>query len=327
MQCRQVLLEIRRKRDEELKEYQELCTKIGPTPYHTEIIKKRQEILILELPFKTDTPSIGAAALQKELKEKIRDQQGSIIQRINEWRNKGSRNQQYARKHIYKIYMEISAKYYSISYDEEGNKKIGPLSKLPPDELEYVVTLEMVQDAINLKTLNPRSRAVYKSLFKDLRRILNSQEGDLYRGAITTGISSEILAGYLEHLEQRCLKAKKSDKSYRNLLEVRTLLYLPLPCTQLNKITLSDIGSSTRKTEPNKINGCPFPSSFIELAKAVLSDNEPFLKRNSKQLGRFIEQSSNAAKLEGKIKLKQIQRSMKAICQKEQFLAEYLPSR
>ncbi|HEV7736472.1 MAG TPA: hypothetical protein VGO47_03755, partial [Chlamydiales bacterium] len=70
MQCRQVLLEIRRKRDEELKQYQELCTKIGPHPSleemqvianehhlqpyisppynHTESIKKRRAILTLE---------------------------------------------------------------------------------------------------------------------------------------------------------------------------------------------------------------------------------------------------------------------------------------
>src|SRR5271170_5227988 len=71
MPHRQVLLETIRKQEEELKEYQDLLSKIKPlpeTPIDTKnpyqnFIEKRRSILALELPFQTGTVSVHKARI------------------------------------------------------------------------------------------------------------------------------------------------------------------------------------------------------------------------------------------------------------------------
>jgi hypothetical protein len=67
MECRKVLIEMREKRQQELESYRSLCSKIetNMSDYPEAWVNKRQSILTLELPFKTDLISVHQALKEK----------------------------------------------------------------------------------------------------------------------------------------------------------------------------------------------------------------------------------------------------------------------
>lgn len=91
---------------------------------------------------------------------------------------------------------------------------------------------------------------------------------------------------------------------------------MPLKTRELNEMTLASLTSQYR-----------MPSTFLALSKAVISENEPFLVRDTHQLNKFIDQTSTTIGLKGMITPTLIRRSLDFIAHQEGYLKDKLPLR
>ena len=349
MHYRDVLLEIRRRREQELEEFKIAVSKIiTPSLEESESFAKEhacqvfnfsdpnvsntlmnhyRAILTLELPFKIDTGSIGKALRKEPL---VADR--SSPKNIYDWINTGSQiglNEQ-----IVKTAKNMRPQARLTTYDLSGKATIHPPHLLPMEELQYVITEEKIAETITQKSLGPRSRDVRRSRFKNFwETIIKPVENlaCLLKKPITWK-TIEALATFYERCEQRCLKRHFNDdplRAYRDLLEMRLLFYVSIPSTQLTNLTVTNIQifdeemaeGKSQKLHILNVKGrtFPLPFSFASLAHSCLTENDLILQKTIKKRNRFVENIVKAAKLEERITPKLIQQSLEFICCSEGY--------
>lgn len=344
MELNNQLLEIRKKRGEELEEYKKLISKIDSSHSCEKLINHHYSKLILELPFKIDAVSVNEARLkvnEAHLKEIQRRKEGvensSTKRTLETWIESHFRTEnidnKYKRKQILKIFCKWWPQVNEMSFisNDKEVEVVTKLTKVPIEDLSHIAPIEFFYKKIEDSPFNSKSKEIFKSYLRSLIAFARERERKIVsKTRRKKAISTVILARYFEYLENRCLKAN-SDKASRNLVEIRFLFYVSLPCIQLKKITFADIKTIEGK---NKIYCIKYkdktyrlPSSFVEFAKSILSEKEPFLRRNIKELGSFVDKSAKAAKLQEKITPKLIQNSLESICRLEGYSVEWLPPR
>lgn len=114
-------------------------------------------------------------------------------------------------------------------------------------------------------------------------------------------------------------------EAYKDLIAIRFLFYAPPTLEKLDQICLKHMDQTSLSIRFENAT-FPVPNTFMELAHAVYSKNEPFLQRNSKDLGTFIKQTSEANKMK-RITPTAIRQSLQLICHQEGFIAGRLPRR
>jgi hypothetical protein len=295
---------MRKRREEELKTYEKICSVIGCESNFL----KWKHALILEYPFKTDAFSVNEARLKATKIEENDKHQGpkSLENFVREYmrlmdnptgaKEKSDLNvdRLYQQQKIENMLDETWPMVRVIDFDSEGRKEEGALKKVPLEDIVCAAPGEALHQNIDRLLLRASSKKVYHTYARRLVSHVRNRKKEVGIGSCKRGISIEGLSSYFEYLESRCLKSC-SDRPYRNLLEIRLLFYVPLPTTQLGKMTLSSIKTEVIEveTESGKIHlfkhffeygnqKYPVPATFIEFAKALLSENEPLLSRDGK---------------------------------------------
>lgn len=332
MKSRKILQYIRKQRDQEIEEYRLLCSKIeADIPNYTEdAIKKRQSILTLEFPYKTDTVSVNQSLVTliemsesgNELKKTVRKYgtKADTSERLTNfyYNNKYQDNSFKNFLHSESIWPKVQV----IKHNLQGKITISPAENVPEEDLAYALPREKLFKNIHEANLKDSSKRIYRCYARKHVKEADEVVGNTY---IREGIDSYTLAAYFNYLEERCLKST-SLQPYKDLIEVRLLFYVPIKTNLLNQITLSDINVLSQQLHYTD-NQYRFPSTFIELARSVFSKREPLLEKSTKKLDKFVSQTAARLKLNEKITPTLIRRSQGYIAQQEGYIIEKLPLR
>lgn len=319
---------MRKQREQELEEYRILCSKIeSDVVGHPEnLILKRRSILTLELPFKTDAVSVNQALIEeKDFFENPRQVEEDLPKSTDYLYNAKYREASFENF----LHSEsIWPKAIEIKYSSKGNITFKPAEKIPEEDLDNcsLPCHELMKNISNYP-LKESSKKVYHCLARQY--ITPIQEMDVHMMIAKVnrriGIESDCLAAYFNYLEERCLKSG-SLRHYRDLIEVRLLFYVPITSKDLNQCKLSNINESTQLL---RCRGTyhRLPTTLIELIRATIPEDEPLLKRDTKQLNKFVSQTSATIGLKNKITPKLIRRSQDFIAHREGYIKERLPLR
>jgi hypothetical protein len=333
MKCYQVLKNIRTQRDKSFNEYLTflLATFGKLDQYSQNSLQTRWEILTLELPFETDTVSVNTALVSSYVEPKDK----SIDEIIDEKYPPNPCEDTYENEYRKKITKNALPKLMVRTVDLQGNDTLYTEIATKDDlKSSLAVRNAFLNNYTNKSKLVESSKKTQKSHAKSIiDACTNKKKTDCYPKRVGIPIPKEILANYLLYLENRSLNSY-SIGCYKDLIEVRLLLYVSLPINKLQQITRQHIDKASKVIKFEKTT-FPVPATFIELVESVYSENERLFNRTSKKINKFVLQTAEAAKLKSrlnsslKVKLTPslLKNSLGNICWEESYYKEKLPRR
>ncbi|CCB89128.1 hypothetical protein [Simkania negevensis] len=312
MKCREELLTIRRERQEELHEYSSILSAFSFDSKN--LLRRRYNLLTLELPHKTDTLSVNEAwvsdyllrefenSSERSLSEKEKFNR-KVRNRFPERDQKNYKNEEnlYQQRCWINKFESLDLKIENISYDSDG-RATRELKTISDDDMESsIVRKEVIKEFIK-GCRKEGSKRVQTSLCKQfLKRESRSnkvfvQEADIV-AAIKFGrvcCSSEMAKLY-EYLENRCL-LKGKEEYYKNLCETRLLLYVPKGIPTLKTIKLSDIDIRSKVIKVGD-EVYSVPETFIRLAKSLYRPTQFIFKSTNDQIFKLVARAVKKADL------------------------------
>lgn len=283
---RNVLTEIRKAREAELEKYRIFC---GDNKFLFEV---RRSILLLELPYKTDTVSILYArakayeSLEEERENLIRKSSGiTVSEGLEEVQNDMGEGCHRVKREIQKKVNKSSTNAHSfiLQWIKSDEKKVHSRrvlysllkrgiiqftqpSSVSAEDIPHILTMKAMTQVIENQDMDDSSKEVYLSHAKSLRKyvckVLPISPVLIGRRAV---LSLDDAAKLFEYLETRALRSSTSQK-YHDLLLCRALFYAPLPTREF--FNLRDPESTQLDL---KSNGEAFhvPNTFIQLKQAL----------------------------------------------------------
>jgi hypothetical protein len=343
-----IVLEIRREREAELKQYKAYCRDSAS-------YEERKAVLLLELPFKTDKASIHfarASAYQEQENERnkslriddeqivqeekvlvIRDskplQKEGKISVINKKRIKASSISAYTlmekwigsanaydtknvRRVVTGILQRWITNFYALHPTYDKIWRLAP-SSLSGEDLVHILTMEVMEKIIEGIDVSDSTKEVYLSHARNLREfIIRTYPISPTLKGRRSQLSLSDAAKLFEYLETRALKSTKVEKC-EDILLCRGLFYAPLL-----EQDFFDLGPPDEESACLRSGESVFyvPSSFIKLWKAFSKPDRLFSRKfDHRQLHKKIQRLGQYSKLEIESLTPSILRSSaKAIC-------------
>lgn len=324
MNAKEVLGKILKQRDDELSEYTSVFKSFAaPITSFQERIDKQRWLLTLELPVKADTLSINRS-LFEQFEVDIEQKQLTREQFIDGYYPHDS---DYFYERI--SYRKLFAKFHpKIVYMSQWNgRSVAVYQKALEQDLENPYVLQEIRKTIQATDAKPGTKKVQISLLKSLLERNKGEKDTRTLRAVRLKVPLEELAKYISYLEQRCISSD-SIQPYKDLIEIRLLLYTNLPFESIPKIKVShfDIDEGALVLKDYTV---PLPLSFIELVNSVYTEGEYLEFRTPKELNKFLTQTSKAKKcgLSKPLGIKSIKNAMAAVCSKEHLCLKRLPRR
>lgn len=292
---KEILTNIRQEREEELKKYKSYC---GNDKSRYE---NRRAILLLELPFLTDSVSVlnaRAAAYQMQegerhsllgikseqeitrqkdgiLIEKKRERAMSIHSFLEEWVHSGGSS--------------------AVSYivKEELQKRCSE-DELTAENLPYLLTFEILEEAIQRKDIDQQTKSFYIDQANNLCAFLMKAYPV---SPVLIGRRARLslcnAAKLFDYMEQRALRSTTEQK-YHDVLLCRALFYIPLPTTEFFSLGPPEKSINSLKFQENLF---PVPTSFVRLWNGFSPTSNLFLQtfddrglhKKIKRLGEYAE--------------------------------------
>lgn len=298
----------------------------APTYDIQDLIEKRSHLLTLELPFHTDTVSVNRMLVDSFTEEK--DQTAFLEIENSAYKYfQGNKNKAYQISNLLnKVWPKINRVVY--------------VDGIPSEKMAYVDFYDFGRDevrskffnSINYLSVKESTKKVYQCYFQAILASWRSEglgehlllKVNEVKRALEANLDIKSLANYFEYLEERCLR-KQSEEAYKDLIAVKLLFYAPLTLKKLDQICLKHINLSNLTIQFEEVSFA-VPSTFIALATALFSKDEPLLHMNAKELNKFMEQTSKANKLK-KISPTSIRQSLRLISYQQGFINEKLPRR
>lgn len=333
MEYRQILEGIRSKRAERLEEYCALCSKIDMDAVSYESrVKTRQSILALEFAFETDAVNVNQALMQQQaLMEEDSFGKKSVeawTKKIQQTESNAYLNDRYQRASFSRFLQQrcIWPRAIPVKYLPTGETDLGSLKKIPVEDFISALPCETLMNNIDEAKLKKSSKAIYRSYAKGfIGYVRGTQHIRRDVSNEPRGINIHDLASYFNYLESRCTQSD-SLKNYRDLIEIRLLFYVPLKTDLLRLITPSCINPTSQRLSCAG-NEYRLPASFISLVRSLVPLHEPLLKRNTKQLEKFVSQTSSVIGLNELVTPRLIRRSQNFLAQQLGLVGEKLPNR
>jgi len=355
MQCRKLLLEMRKKRGEELEEYaKELApyykhsetlhdigvahanmklrkitnkadASISPSPITNidSMLAKRRLLLTLELPFVIDTLSVNKAMIESSASFSPVENKNVENWSHHYTHSQDCLNAKYITPSLTNFFKngEIIPKIHTTQFDSNGKMQIKENLIKPEDFIWNSKRDELID---NIKKL-PISASSKKTRCSQAQNMMRYFRNEMPAEKIPhPRVTLDALACYFEYLENRCLTAS-SDIPYRDLLAIRLLFYVPLQIETLQSISLQCLDAKAQEITCSE-GMFHVPKTFIELACALYKKGEALLQRNTKQLNKFVCQTATVAKQKN-ITPTALRRGLEYLCYKESFFRDKLPLR
>lgn len=324
MNAKEVLEKILKQRDDELSEYTSVFKSFAaPISSFQERIDKQKWLLTLELPVKTDTLSINRSFFE-QFEVDIEPRKITREQFINDYY---SHDSDYFYERI--IYHNLFARFHpKVVYISQWNgRSVAVYQKALEQDLENPYILQEMRKIIQATDAKPGTKKVQISLLKSLSERNKGIKNISTLRPVRLKVPLEELAKYISYLEERCISSD-SIQPYKDLIEIRLLLYTNLPFESIPKIKAShfDIDEGAMVLKDYTV---PLPLSFIELVNSVYTDGEYLEFRTPKELNKFLDQTSKAKKcgLSKPIGIKSIKNAVAAVCSKEHLCLKRLPRR
>lgn len=281
-----ILTEIRKERSEELLRYVSHC---GDKTR----CENRKAILLLELPYKTDSLDLlhaRASASRDEDDIKIRKKNDSGLTLLDNfferWICSGdSDDVKNERQTFYNLIRKIIT----------GIQKRNP-RWLTLDTVHCVLTYEAMAEVINQLDIDPSSKEIYLSHARSLDEYMRKTYPI---SCVLFGRRSHLtlsdISKLFEYLEARALKSSTPQK-YEDLLLCRALFYAPLPTKDFFNLELLEEHPPTLKSKDAIF---PIPQTFLKLWKGFGNSDRLFsqvhddrgLNKKIKRLGKYAELS------------------------------------
>jgi hypothetical protein len=317
MEYRKILIEMKEQRQQELESYRSLCSEIeaNMSDYPEVWVNKRKALLTLELPFKTDLISVNQALKEKPPMGLTLEDWAAHDLPLN---IDAYLEAKYKRASFIRFLRSRWPQVNVVNHSANEEEKLD----VPLEDFIHRIPCKALLQAIESANIEESSKKVYQSYARGL--IAYAKKMGI-KTNVNKGIEAETLAIYFNYLEERCLRSY-SIQPYKDLIELRLLFYVPIQSTHLNLLNLSHLNSSIQLIE-HQNQRFQIPKTFIDLSKSVLRKGESFLKRDPKQLNKFVLDTAKAAGLPSKITPSLIKHSLRFICHSEGFMMESLPLR
>ena len=351
MKYRQILLETKEKRNQELEEYTSLLDKFTDPKtksvlrfetdvinvntsranrYHEKsqkkiVIEKRKTLLVLELPFETDAVNVNTSRANR-YHEKNQNKKKSLEERIDQSfphnSEKSSTNNHYLKESIKNLINSIrpNITYQSPLYDH-NEKRITYDEPCSDEDMACIYVQKEMLREVSDTDIKDTTKKIQQSQIK--KTLIWSPQKEI--ACPKAWIDPEIIANYFSYLESRCLRSYRKEP-YIDLIEIRLLLYVPRSSKTLQEITPRHMDIKKNVIKFNE-EIFPIPETFIQLVNSLLSLDEPLLKRSGHEIHKFVLRTSQSAKLEKRLTPKLIKSAIDCLCYQEQFFNDQLPRR
>ncbi len=327
MKAKEVLEETLKQRDDELREYISVFKSFSaPISSFQELIDKRQQLLILELPVKTDTLSVNRS-LSEQFEagtEQIPMTREKFAESYYQYHEKSGKNFIYNKNSYLNLFAKLHPEIVYMS--EENGQSVVTYEKALEQDLENPYVIQEIRKKIQKSDARAGTKKVQISLMK---RLLERNKGTYTSTPhpVHLKVPLKELAKYISYLEQRCISSD-SIQPYKDLIEIKLIFYTDMPSKKMRQIKpihfdaekkVLNLGDSTASV----------PVSFIELVNSVYAKEECLEIKTPKELNKFITQTSGAEKsgLSKPLGIKSIKNAMTAVCCKEHLSLERLPRR
>lgn len=300
---RSILEKMRDERQRELSGYKDVLDKIAlPEKVKEALLTERKTILILELPFKTDTVCVNAG-LAQELNVKFDATEDGFSKK--DWVYAKSKEDQWERTSFFKRLHKAGVLPLMCQVDDVS-------CEVPIEDFDHPDVLRLLKIRIEGSSMK---ESMKKKTLSQLHNLINHIGEDPFR-AWDKGSSApkehtiDILAlsEYFEYLEERCFSSDAKE-ALQELIEIKLVFYSGLPNRILNKTQLRDVSFEKRYKKGQEVQHeqhCAFfmaekasrkkngyvkkrividlPQSFIDLLKTALKQDDLLVLKNERQL-------------------------------------------